>query len=1544
MYKIKSSFADCLTCDLLEAYSCILETNAKTFDEVEVIFIAENPGKTEVEHDPPVPLVGKAGQIFRKYFKHFSIDKAKYLLTNVVLCQTLLKDGKTGNPTDDVIQRCKVNCFEIVKKCNPKLIVLMGASPAKAFELLKKGDQITKVRGNMYKWNDYDILLTFHPSYVGRNRDEESKFEADIKRAAEIIGTIKTSSKKVAIEEIKEGSSGIFHYRIPDKYYTSDYKLVDVQYLNKTNEVLYIFRDKDNNKIYHKENDLFVCYKNPDPTNIRPVMPYEKLNQIKIPYRNRSTLDHSYYESDVKITVKHCQDYYLQKKEDEPNIPINTLFLDIETLQTGEEFSTVDEANDIIAMIGFWYHGKHLTYVLDPDVAFKGKNVKKPTEECVIFKTERELVAKFINDLKQLDPDVVTGWYCLGENESVWLEDRIQKIKNCKIGEELSNGDKILNKVFTGNKKQNQINLVHGFKINCSDDHIFPVFVKDKNSYITPKKVIDNIKDLSISDIKKCINDDKEVYFTIDKRNNTNPDYTYRQLLVENLDKFLSFDLFDIAIIDDNIFNTIRKNKKIKDEITTIQDYWWGKGWKNNNIFTYKKLQKYITKQEIVKQLINFDMQDIIIGNRRIKININETISSSDLELLGFTYTDGFWTNYGSKPFCYDQKDYNVTLKYMNIINENYMSKSKLIPENKVNKRDNLYTFEFSSRKRFSLLSLLIYNGKIKKELDLQILSRLSFKQVVSFFNGLIDGDGSCLGKNIQIACYTNNGKDNLALQELLLWNGIVSYIEGLHSGFGTGIYIPSIQFNSNFISSLNIIHSERKAKFENGKIKETKNSCSNIVDKFIVDNQIIVKLKNIDELEEIPMYDIKTTSGYFTSSCGIKTHNCDGFDIPYIINRCKKLGINAQTMSKFGEVEIEYATGRVHITGFIVLDLLFLYQMYTYVRQESYTLDFIGNLELGEGKLGKGYNFSKMFFNDPDEAIRYNHQDVAILPKLDMKLKHIGFQNEIRKVCKCDFNSSRSSLGQLDSLIVSFLKEKGLSSKASEMTKKDVKFEGAFVKEPLKGIHDYLVDLDATSLYPSTIITYNLGLNTFVMKFDDFTLGYPLAYDMNNLPDNFDVIIDPTFEKRKVNITKEQLINKIKDEDLIFTINGCFLKNHSKEKSFYSEILEFLLQSRKIYKKKMFESKQSGDEEQRQLFDTRQMAMKILANSLYGILGNDVYRFFNTDLARAITLGGQELLKNCIASCENYIKSLKGEEYEEPQILTKQEIYTENFNRDCEHIITCDTDSLFVTFGDFVDKKKSDDEIIKDISELTEKVHVFINSVIIPKIINKHNIAPDFNKLEFKNELVMKRGLFLAKKRYAVHVVSQEGVKCDDTVIKGIEVRRSDFPSYTKERLKELIEIILKSKYFSYPKIMDFVKKHEKEFISLINSRTITIARPVSFTKKVEEYKVLSQGVKGMLNYNMLEHEIFGKGSKAYLFKLKGIDLELAPKEVRDKFEKHFTSKGKKLDEIAIPEVLGNLPPYYVIDVKGMLKFSWIDRYSLLLEPMTPVSVLQTF
>lgn len=1069
MISIKSSFANCLECELFDASSCILETNCKNMEDVDVIFIAENPGKTEVEHEPPLPLIGKAGLIFRKYFKMYDLNKLNYLLTNTVLCQTLLKDGTTGNPKEEVIEQCKINCFKIIETCKPKLIVLMGTSAAKAFEIMPKGSKITNVRGNMFKWNDYDILLTYHPSYIGRNRIEEPKFEEDLKKVSELMGTTKLKKKENMQVSDK---SGIFFYKIPDKFYTSNYMLVDVQYLNKTNEVLYIFRDKDNKKVYHKESDLYVCYQTQLSLG-KLTYPYSDLKQVKIPYRQKSQLDPKItYEGDLKITVKHSQDYYLQKKEEEPNIDLNIMYLDIETFSKGMEASPPEEANDIICMLSYWYDNKLVTYTIDPLEILKDSSKKVTLSDIEICKNEKELLTKFIRDFRKLDPDILTGWYC-------------------------------------------------------------------------------------------------------------------------------------------------------------------------------------------------------------------------------------------------------------------------------------------------------------------------------------------------------------------------------------------------------------------------------------------------------------------------------DGFDIPYIVNRCKKLGIDPNAMSKFGEVDVDMNYGKIHIAGCVMTDMLFLYKSFTFGGKESYSLDYIANLEIGEGKLGKGYRFSEMFRNDPDQAIKYNQQDVLILKNMNNKLMHVSFQNEIRKICRTCFDVVKSSMGQLDSLLVSFLKERGIASRNADIHEKGDKFEGAYVKEPIPGLHEYLVDFDFSSLYPSLILTYNIGVNTFIMKLKDYKLGYELCYDIDNFPDKTEVIIDPLFENKEVVMNKEEILKEIKDNDLIYTINGCFYKKHDKELSFYAEILDMLLKSRKIYKNKMFEAKTKEDKINENYYDMKQMVYKVLANSIYGILGNNAFRFFNIDCARTITLSGQESLKNSIIQADTYVDTkIKNKEYQVPKKLSKNEMYL-NLDRDILYVITGDTDSIFLTYKKLVENN-SEEEILNKINILNTEVQKFLNEEIITEIVKKHN--SDVNRLELKNELVIKRGLFLAKKRYALHVIAQEGKKFDYIKPMGLETRRSDFPSLTKERLNELLEKLLKSNPISISKILTYVKETEKEILEKIKLGKKEIARPVSFTKNLNDYKVIPQGVKGMVNFNNLEYHVFGVGARGYLFKLKGIDLDKAPKEIVDNYEKFFNSEGKKIEEIVIPETLLKLPEYYIIDEKSMLKFSWTDRHSLLLEPLVKV------
>ena len=370
-----------------------------------------------------------------------------------------------------------------------------------------------------------------------------------------------------------------------------------------------------------------------------------------------------------------------------------------------------------------------------------------------------------------------------------------------------------------------------------------------------------------------------------------------------------------------------------------------------------------------------------------------------------------------------------------------------------------------------------------------------------------------------------------------------------------------------------------------------------------------------------------------------------------------------------------------------------------------------------------------------------------------------------------------------------------------------------------------------------------------------------------------------------------------------------------------------------------MFEAKNSKDDTKEKLYDTRQLVYKVLANSLYGALGNKVFRFFNVDSAKSITLSGQEAIKNVMVSAEDYIECLKKDKVPEINFIRKDQMYkndSDSFDiATFKHIVTGDTDSIFLTYENILDKNKEGKERLDIIDDLNKKVQNYLNNDLMNTIVKKHNVDESKNRLVLKNELVIKRGLYLAKKRYVNYVISQEGNPVDEVKAMGLETKRSDFSILTKDYLKEVIDLIIKSKILSVPKIVDFVKEKEKIFLKAIASGITNIGRPVSFSKKLKEYKVLPQGVRGMLAWNDLEYKTFDVGSRGYLFKLKGIDLDKAPEEIRLNYDKNFLKKGVKLDVLVVPEEVSNVPPYYIIDVKTMLDFTWTDRYNLLISPL---------
>jgi len=669
---------------------------------------------------------------------------------------------------------------------------------------------------------------------------------------------------------------------------------------------------------------------------------------------------------------------------------------------------------------------------------------------------------------------------------------------------------------------------------------------------------------------------------------------------------------------------------------------------------------------------------------------------------------------------------------------------------------------------------------------------------------------------------------------------------------------------------------------------------------------------------------------------------NCISFDLEYIFNRLPQIGLTQEMFTKFKEFYVDGDKYVCHIPGSVAIDQDFLYKTFTFTKMENYKLGFIAAHELdGYTKLDLPLPFNEMYWKMFNLTVEYNIRDTVLLKKLDDKLAHINLLNELKVICNTSFDSV-SSFGQIDTLIVSYLKNKGFASKNSDPHIKKEKYPGAYVHQPIPGAYNWLTDFDFKSLYPSIMITYNIGVNSYVMKLKKPELGYDLAYHPDKLPEKIEVYVDPLYENKLITCTKEELLNKIKEKNLVTTINGCFFKPHKEELSIFGEVVDMLMVSRTNYKNQMFDAIEAKDEDNKKFFYTRQLVYKVLANTLYGVVAMKMFRFFDVSLAAAITLSGQEALKTSIIEGDAYMRHLDTcNPYVSPKQLTMKEMYSKEMpERGNEYIVTGDTDSIFCMFGGF--NKKKHEITVDNIRKWCDRIETFLNDDKIIEVVKKHHVDMDYNRMKLKNELVISRGLFLAKKRYAIRVINQEGKSVDEINYMGVEIKRSDFPRKSKEFLKELTELILKSEKFKLSKTIQYVKRKEREFKEFIMNGDKSIAKPVTYGKKLEDYKIVPQGVKAMEAFNQIMYPIHVQGNKAYMYWVRGIDFDKITniderEKIRLKYEKYIAA-GNKLEVLAIPDEEKRLPSFFVPDLKAALKFTFEDRHQLMLKPLTDI------
>ena len=553
---------------------------------------------------------------------------------------------------------------------------------------------------------------------------------------------------------------------------------------------------------------------------------------------------------------------------------------------------------------------------------------------------------------------------------------------------------------------------------------------------------------------------------------------------------------------------------------------------------------------------------------------------------------------------------------------------------------------------------------------------------------------------------------------------------------------------------------------------------------------------------------------------------NSEFYDIPYLVRRIDRiLGEKLmKRMSPWGLVtENEtFISGRKHISydvgGVTQLDYLNLYKKFTYKAQESYRLDYIAEVELGQKKLDHSEfdTFKDFYTHGWQKFVEYNIIDVELVDRLEDKMKLIELAITMAYDAKTNYADVFFQVRMWDSIIFNYLKKRDIVIPPIERSDKDSKYAGAYVKEPVPGVYDWVVSFDLNSLYPHLIMQYNISPETLL-------------------------------EYRHPSASVDRILNSELDlSDLdgkTVCANGALYTTEFR--GFLPELMEKIYKDRTIYKKKMIKAKQDYEKNPSKELEKEiarcnniQMARKIQLNSAYGAIGNQYFRYYKLANAEAITLSGQVSIRWIENKMNSYLNTL---------------LKTE----DVDYVIASDTDSIYLNLGPIVSKffaNKSGDKtaIVSILDKICqEKLEPFIESSY--QELADYVSAYD-QKMQMKRENIADRGIWTAKKRYILNVWDSEGVRYADPKLKimGIEAIKSSTPAPCRKMIKDALKLMMTG---TEDDVIDFIESCRSNFKKL-SPEEISFPRSVSDVVKYKSSaSIYAKGtpihVRGALLFN---------------------------------------------------------------------------------------------
>ena len=564
---------------------------------------------------------------------------------------------------------------------------------------------------------------------------------------------------------------------------------------------------------------------------------------------------------------------------------------------------------------------------------------------------------------------------------------------------------------------------------------------------------------------------------------------------------------------------------------------------------------------------------------------------------------------------------------------------------------------------------------------------------------------------------------------------------------------------------------------------------------------------------------------------------NIQLYDIPYICKRISRV-LGEKTMKRMspwglvseGEIHL---MGRSHTTfdvgGVTQLDYLDLYKKFTYKAQESYRLDYIAKVELGQQKLDHSeYDTFKEFYTKGwQKFIEYNIIDVELVDRLEDKMKLIELALTMAYDAKVNYNDVFYQVRMWDTIIYNYLKKRNIVIPPKNRSAKNEKYAGAYVKEPIPGKYDWVVNFDLNSLYPHLIMQYNISPETLI-------------------------------EERHPTVTVDKILNKEVNisNDYATCANGAQYRKDVR--GFLPELMDKMYGDRVVFKKKMIEAKKAYEKTPSKALEKEiarcnniQMAKKISLNSAYGAIGNQYFRYYKLANAEAITLSGQvsiRWIENKMNAYLNKILKTEGEDY----------------------VIASDTDSIYLNLGDLVDRvyegrEKNAASIVSFLNKICEvefEKYIEGSYETLAKYVNAYD-----NKMVMKRENIADRGIWTAKKRYILNVWDSEGVRYEEPKLKmmGIEAVKSSTPAPCRTMIKNALKIMMNG---TEDEMIDYIESCRKEFKTL-PPEEISFPRTASDVVKYRAHSTIySKGtpihIRGALLFNhyVKKHKLDNKYS----------------------------------------------------------------------------------